>query len=265
VATSKSFTTTAPGTDYWVATYNGDANNNPVSSGTATEPVVINLASPTITTTPSPISVTLGLGRETLTDSATLSGGFKPTGTITFTLFYSGGSTPVDTETVKVSGNGTYTTPTGYTLPIIGAVTGTYQWDATYNGDTNNNTASDINALNELVTVSAARPTLTTTPNPTMVTLGTGPSPILTDTADLEGGFNPNGTITFQLFYSGSPTGWIRKQSRSTATAPTPRRLATSCRPPVPPWPALTSGSPVSTIGLATTTRSPTPTTPPSG
>ena len=28
-----------------------------------------------------------------------------------------GGTTAVDTETVPVSGNGTYTTPTGYTLP----------------------------------------------------------------------------------------------------------------------------------------------------
>ena len=36
----------------------------------------------------------------------------------------------MDTETVAVNGNGTYTTPTGYTLPTTGTVTGTYQWDA---------------------------------------------------------------------------------------------------------------------------------------
>ena len=37
-----------------------------------------------------------------------------------------------------VSGNGSYTTPTGYTLPTTGTVTGTYQWDASYSGDTDN-------------------------------------------------------------------------------------------------------------------------------
>ena len=36
----------------------------------------------------------------------------------------------MDTETVTVNGNGTYTTPTGFTLPTTGAVTGTYQWNA---------------------------------------------------------------------------------------------------------------------------------------
>ena len=49
----------------------------------------------------------------------------------------------VDTETVTVSGNGTYTTPTGYTLPTTGTVTGTYQWVATYSGDANNNAVSE--------------------------------------------------------------------------------------------------------------------------
>jgi hypothetical protein len=41
VTTSKGFTATTPGTDYWVATYNGDANNASVSSATNAEPVTI--------------------------------------------------------------------------------------------------------------------------------------------------------------------------------------------------------------------------------
>ena len=49
----------------------------------------------------------------------------------------------MDTETVNVtSGDGTYTTPKGYTLPS-NPTPGVYQWDATYNGDSNNNTATD--------------------------------------------------------------------------------------------------------------------------
>ena len=168
--------------------------------------MTVSRASPTITTTPIPTSVDLGVGRVTLTDTATLVGGYHPTGTITFTLFYNGGNTPVDTESVIVNGNGSYTTPIGFTLPATGSVTGTYQWDATYGGDLDNNTASDKNALNEVVTVSGGRPTLTTVASPAAVTLGPTAPPILNDTADLENGFNPNGTITFTLFHNGSTT-----------------------------------------------------------
>ena len=83
-----------------------------------------------------------------------LSGGYYETGTITFTLYQ--GSTLVDTETVSVSGNGSYTTPTGYTLPTTGTVTGTYQWNSSYSGDSNNNLASENNASAEQTIVSPA-------------------------------------------------------------------------------------------------------------
>lgn len=105
-------------------------------------------ASPVLTTTPHPKKVTLGTTPPTLTDSADLSGGSSPTGTITFTLFQNG-STLVDTETVTVSGNGNYTTPTGFTT----SQTGTYQWDATYSGDNNNNPVSDNGKPGERVLV----------------------------------------------------------------------------------------------------------------
>jgi hypothetical protein len=42
VATSKGYTATGAGTDYWVATYNGDTNNSSVSSTKSGEPVTIN-------------------------------------------------------------------------------------------------------------------------------------------------------------------------------------------------------------------------------
>ena len=51
VATSTSYTTTATGTDYWVATYNGNGNNVSVSSGAAAEPVTVGPATPTISGT----------------------------------------------------------------------------------------------------------------------------------------------------------------------------------------------------------------------
>ena len=60
-------------------------------------------------------------------------------------------------------------------MPSTGSVTGTYQWNASYSGDANNNPASDINDTNERVTVIAARPALATIPIPDTVTLGTTP------------------------------------------------------------------------------------------
>src|SRR5262249_52317668 len=101
------------------------------------------LASPDLITAPTPDPVTLGTPPVPLTDPAPLANGFHPTGKTTFTLVGPGGGT-VDTETVAVSGNGTYTTPAGFTLPTTGTVTGTYQWNAVYSGDPNNNAASDI-------------------------------------------------------------------------------------------------------------------------
>jgi hypothetical protein len=190
----------ATGTYQWDATYTGDSNNTPVTDDdNADEQVTVSSASPSLTTTPSATTVTLGSSAVTLKDTAVLSSAYNPTGTITFTL-YNPSSTLVDTETVTVSsGNGSYTTPTGYTLPTTGTVTGTYQWDATYSGSTDNSGVTDSNNADEQVTVSAASPSLTTTPSTTTVTLGAS-AVTLKDTAVLAGGDNPTGTITFTLY-----------------------------------------------------------------
>ena len=138
---------TATGTYQWVASYSGDPNNNKVASASGSEPVVVDPASPTITTTAGP-AVVVGSGAK-LTDSATLAGGFNPTGTITFTLTLNG--TTVDTETATVHGNATYSTPTGF----VPTATGTYQWVARYNGDGNNNKVASASGTEpETVTVS---------------------------------------------------------------------------------------------------------------
>ena len=184
-------------------------------------------ASPAITTTPSVTTVTLGTSSVTLNDTAVLSGGYYETGTITFTLYL--GSTLVDTETVAVSGNGTYTTPTGYTLPTTGTVTGTYQWDASYSGDTNNNSASENNAAAEQVMVSPASPAITTTPSVTAVTLGTS-SVNLNDTAVLSGGYYETGTITFTLYLGSTlvDTETVSVTGNGSYTTPTGYTLPTT-------------------------------------
>src|SRR5205823_14109216 len=122
------------GTYQWNAVYSGDTNNAGDSEvSDPAERAVVSPASPAINTTPGG-TVLIGSGTK-LTDSATLSGGYHETGTITFKLYAPNGTTVVDTETVTVNGNGTYTTPSGY-LPST--TTGTYQWVASYGGDGNN-------------------------------------------------------------------------------------------------------------------------------
>ena len=221
--TGFSLTGAAAGMYQWNATYSGDSNNNTASDDNdPAEQVTVSPASPTLTTTPSPASATVG-NLATLTDSATLSGGSAPRGTITFTLFLNGGATPVDTETRSVSGNGTYTTPAGYVLPPAGSA-GTYQWDATYSGDSNNTLVSDNNDPTEQVVVSPASPGLTGSPSTSAVTLGSGTTN-LTDSAVLAGGVSPTGTITFTLSLNGiaSPvdTETVPVSGNGTYTTPT--------------------------------------------
>ena len=64
-----------------------------------------------------------------LKNTATLTGGYQPTGTVTFRLYSPSQTactgTPQHTETVSVNGAGTYTTPTGYAANARG----TWRWD----------------------------------------------------------------------------------------------------------------------------------------
>ena len=197
---------TATGTYQWDASYSGDANNDAVSdAGNADEQVTVSAATPKLSTSPSSTSVTLGANPVTLKDTADLAGGYNETGSITFTLYYDGNATAVDTETVSVSGDGSYSTPTGFTLPSDATATGTYQWDASYSGDANNNAVSDVDNADEQVTVAKSSPTLSTSPSSTSVTLGANPV-TLKDTADLTGGYNETGSITFTLYYDGGAT-----------------------------------------------------------
>jgi hypothetical protein len=167
---------------------------------------------PTITTTPSPTSITLpGDGSTvTLSDTAHLTGGSSPTGSITFTLNMFDSSTnqydiPVGSDTYTgVNGDGDYTTPNGVTLPTSGTVAGNYQWEATYNGDTNNSPASDDGDSAEDVTVNPASPQIATTASGN-ITLGTT-APTISDTLTLSGGYFPTGKVTFTLTGPGSFT-----------------------------------------------------------
>ena len=198
-------TGTVTGTYQWDASYSGDTNNSSATdNGASDEQVTVSAASPAIATTPSVTTVTLGTSAVTLSDTASLTGGYNETGTITFTLYQ--GATEIGTpQTVSVSGDGSYASP-GITLPTTGTVIGTYQWDASYSGDSNNAAVSETNATAEQVVVSPASPAIATTPSVTSVTLGTS-TVTLSDTASLTGGYDETGTITFTLYQGATEIG----------------------------------------------------------
>ena len=67
-------------------------------------------------------------------DQAVLSGGYKESGAITFTL-YAPDNTVADTQTIIPSGDGTYTTSNA----SVATQVGTYTWKVSYAGDGLNN------------------------------------------------------------------------------------------------------------------------------
>src|SRR6185437_15781444 len=141
-ATSNSTVTAdEAGTWNWTADFANDTNNNPVSSGCGEESVTIT-ASPTIVTTPSETSGSVG---DVLNDSADLEGGSNYTGdgTIAFSLYGPDDPTwdgrPAYTETVSAHHNGNDYATSNSTVTADRA--GTWNWTADFSGDANNNPA----------------------------------------------------------------------------------------------------------------------------
>ena len=189
--TPDGFIAYGPGTWYWVASYSGDENNNGVTSGTHEEPVTVEKATPTITTSQDPDSGFVGT---TMQDSATLTG-YHPTGTITFFLNNPSGVN-VYHETVDVTaGSATYSTTHGFAADAVGI----WHWWAEYNGDANNNKVHSL-ATDEPVIIreqgsEPVTPTIKTTPIPKSAAIHAR----LKDSATLAGGDDPTGTIVFTL------------------------------------------------------------------
>jgi LPXTG-site transpeptidase (sortase) family protein len=136
--TSKGDVASIIGTWNWTADYPGDSNNNPASSGCSAEPVIVK-ASPGITTTASPTTGTVGI---VLKDTANLTGGNSPTGTVTFNLYPPSDATcsltPSYTEgPINLNGSSA-ATATGFASNAVG----TWHWVAVYNGDGNNDSVN---------------------------------------------------------------------------------------------------------------------------
>jgi hypothetical protein len=130
VPDSNALTFNSAGTFYWQAVYSGDAKNNGATSDCTSETLVVNPNTPGISTAQNLIP----------NDKATISGATSDAGgTITFKLFSPSDATcsasPALTQTVNVSGNGTYSTTNS---TFIASATGEWRWQVTYSGDNNN-------------------------------------------------------------------------------------------------------------------------------
>jgi len=193
-----SFTPASAGVYRWIASYSGDAKNAATAGACNAdgENDTVNKLSPTVVTHAS-ASVEVG---GSISDTATLAGGFNPTGTITFKLYGPNDATcatVIATSTKTVNGSGDYVSD-----PFTTATAGTYRWIANYGGDGYNNaTANACNGSNESVVVTQAHPTIAT-----LATEGGAQGALIHDTATVSGAFNPTGTVTFSLYGIADPT-----------------------------------------------------------
>jgi uncharacterized repeat protein (TIGR01451 family) len=189
---SAPFTTTTAGAYRFVAAYSGDADNAKLTSACGDPNQTVSVSPPARLLTHASAGVAAG-GR--ITDTATLSGGVRPSGLVTFTLFGPDNAacrgTPIFTSTVAVAGDGDY-----HSAPFVANLAGTYRFVAVYSGDAANAGAtSACGAAKEAVIVTKASPVLATRASPPIRVGGA-----ITDTATVSGGANPAATITFTVF-----------------------------------------------------------------
>jgi hypothetical protein len=130
VPDSDPITFNTAGDYYWQAVYSGDANNTAATSLCTSEHLVVAKQNTAMTTAQNLIP----------NDDANLSGATSTAGgTITFQLFSPNDATcsgtPAYTQTVNVSGPGTYSTTN---TTFIASTEGTWRWQVSYSGDANN-------------------------------------------------------------------------------------------------------------------------------
>jgi hypothetical protein len=194
---SKSWTPTAPGTYYWKVEYLGDTNNNGFgpSCGGANETLTVIKASPSFGTQASPTTDIVVGSTVTVGDTATFTGGYSVSGTVTFALF---SDSTCDTAVTGISGTDSVTSGSAsFSKSWTPSALGTYYWKVEYLGDTNNNGFGPIcGGANETLTVVKASPGGST-----------APTAQIRDTFTISGGFNPTGTVDFGLYTSNTCTG----------------------------------------------------------
>ena len=103
--------------------------------------MTITPATPAINTTQQPASAVVGAS---IADKATVTGGYNPTGTVTFNALQQPRRPPARRCSPTPRRSSAASPPRPATPPTA---TGTYYWVATYNGDTNNSPVTSGTAL----------------------------------------------------------------------------------------------------------------------
>ena len=203
---SGSYSPTAAGTYRWVASYGGDANNDPAagSCGDADETTDVARASPSIATAASP-DIVLGAG--TLSDQATVNGRVQPLAgaDVDFRLYGPddpdcSGPPAFESLDVPYPVDGAAVTSAAFTPTRAG----TYRWTAAYSGDANNAPAAGAcNDADETHVVTQAPTSIATAASPDIV-LGAG---TLSDQATVNGRVQPlaDADVDFRLYGPDDP------------------------------------------------------------
>jgi uncharacterized repeat protein (TIGR01451 family) len=199
---------------HWKANYSGDANNNPVVSQCADEPVNITKPALQIVKTPDGATIIEGatatftivvtnLGPGVAKD-ASISDPLPAGGGVSWTTSTAGCSVTgsVGSQTLNCSLGANFNEGASFTA-VVKAVTSAAHCAAMNNSATavagNANQVSDTGSI---TCIPKGNPTLTTTPNPATGTMLATP---LGDTANLSGGNAPTGSITFRLYSPADP------------------------------------------------------------
>lgn len=194
-ARSPAFKPGQDGVFQFVATYEGDANNEAVSSrcGQEGEQFEVAKARPAISTSVSAATVELG---GAASDTATVSGGRSPTGKVRWSVYAASDKeckTPLNKESLLASlSAGSATSPA-----FKPAQAGTYQFVATYEGDGNNEAVSTAcGEESEQFTATKAHPAIATSVSAAAIEVGESAS----DKATLSGGLSPTGKVSWSVY-----------------------------------------------------------------
>jgi hypothetical protein len=221
---SGNFTPNSAGTYLFVASYSGNTKNAAITSacGAANESVTVTGAHPTLSTTAS-ASVTVG---HSISDTAVLSGGVTPTGTITFNVYGPNNPncapSPITSSSVAVSGNGTY-----HSALFTPTSVGTYIYVTSYSGDSKNAGTSVVcGAANEHVTVTQVPSALALTLSSSTATYGGEQrEEISASVGSGDPGASSTGTVTVSDELTGSGLCTITLSGGSGSCALTPTEL----------------------------------------
>jgi hypothetical protein len=188
------FTPDTPGAYRWTVSYSGDGNNEAAQAACG-QPANVAKDAPSVSIEAG--NATIG---EPVSGTATLTGGFAPTGTITLSAFGPNnlqcGGEPAFAVSLTVSGNGQYG-PAEFTPEQ----TGEYRWTAAYSGDDGNEAASTpCGEPGATSTVAKAAPTVSATA-PAEIVIGDP----LSARGTIGGAYQPAGTMTLTAYGPDDP------------------------------------------------------------